>query len=132
MGKASPHITQKNVFSLDNLTNVKANYPLRVMCCLFVFALHISLFWGDESISIALWAVLLLHGFVYPHVSYYFSTTSEHELRNLQIDSFCYAFCCAIWGGNFFLIALIFSAINMSILSAGGRSLIYLKVFVFK
>ena len=118
MGKVSPEV--KSVSS-QKAKDVGLNYKFRLIACLIVFSLHISLLWGDDHISYGLWGVLLLHCLVYPHAIYFMSSTSEDEIRNITIDAFFYSFCCAIWGFNLFLIAAFISTTNMTTFAAGGR-----------
>ena len=125
MGNNSPDFKTTTISRLDNAIDVNSNYPLRVMSCMVVFALHLSIFWGDESVSIAMWSVLLFHCLLYPHIIYHFSSTYDHAIRNLQLDAFFYSFCCAVWGSNLFLLALFISATNMTLLSVGGRNSLY-------
>lgn len=120
MGKVSPEVES---ISSQKAKNVGLNYKLRLIACLVVFSLHISLLWGDDHISYGLWAVLLLHCLVYPHVIYSLSSTTEDEARNITIDAFFYSFCCAVWGFNLFLIAALISTTNMTTLASGGRKL---------
>lgn len=130
MGKVGPNL--KALFDRSKKSkDVRANYPLRGIACLVVFALHMSLLWGEDTFSYGVWALLLIHSLLYPHIMYLFSSTASDEIRNLKIDTLLYSFCCAVWGFNFFLIAVFISTSNMTNLSAGGRNL-FLKGLILQ
>jgi signal transduction histidine kinase/CheY-like chemotaxis protein len=112
----------------DNKTrssNVKINYPFRIVFCLFIFSLHLSFLWGSVSVDFIVLSLLLFHSLVYPHIINLFSFKSSDEIRNIKIDTFFYSFCCAIWGYNIFIVAVFMSTSNMTNLSAGGRNLFF-------
>ena len=122
MGKASPQLPS---FKREKAPDVRLNYSLRLTACVIVFALHISIFWNEfDFIPVWLWAILLGHSLVYPHLAYFLTTTVKKEQRNILIDSFFYAFSLGVWGFNLYLIAIFVSSSNMTNLSAGGKRML--------
>ncbi len=119
MGLFRPFLNKK----ANKHSFVRGNYLLRSIACLVVFLLHLSFFWGDDSISPWQWAFVVTHTLIYPPIAYLYSNSIKVENRNILADSFLYAVSLAIWGFNPFLMALFISGSNMSNLSAGGKPL---------
>ncbi|MFT7108810.1 MAG: signal transduction histidine kinase/DNA-binding response OmpR family regulator [Psychrobacter glaciei] len=103
--------------------NLSINYSMRVFACLFALSIHINLFYGSDPLPLVVWAVLIAHSLLYPHVIFLLSSTIADEKRNLLLDSFFYSLCCAVWGYNLFLVAVFLSVVNMTNLAAGGMRL---------
>lgn len=76
-----------------------------------------------------LWLLLVIHGFIWPHIAYQLSIRSPHpyqaEMRNLQADSFLGGCWIALIGFNALPSAIIVSMMGMNNIAAGGRSLLY-------
>jgi signal transduction histidine kinase/DNA-binding response OmpR family regulator len=123
MGKSGPNLKRIIKNQVNRTKSVSINYQMRLLACLIVFSIHINLFWGSEQLSAITWFVLMAHCLVYPHVVFLFSSSSTDENCSLLFDSFFYSLCCAVWGYNFFLIAIFLSVVNMINLAAGGRRL---------
>ena len=122
MGKVSPQLPS---FKREKAPDVRLNYSLRLTACLVVFALHASILWGDPNVPTWLWGILLGHCLIYPHVTYFLTTTVKKEQLNIMIDSFFYAFSLGVWGFNLYLVAIFVSSSNMTNLSAGGKRLLF-------
>lgn len=120
MGTDSPKLP---VFSREKIPNVRLNYSLRLTACIIVFLLHITLLWGQDTVPTWLWVVLFGHCLVYPHLTFFLTSSTQQENRNILIDSFIYAFCLGAWGFNPYLMAIFISSSNMTNLSAGGKPL---------
>jgi len=97
---------------------VEAAYPLRIIACLIVLGIHISLFYGEANPY--LWFFIIAHTLIYPHFIYYISITSRHEKKNVLIDSFLYGSCMALWGFSPLSTAAFILGTSMTSLSAGG------------
>ncbi|MCP5160608.1 MAG: response regulator [Hahellaceae bacterium] len=77
---------------------VRNDYVLRVIACVIIIALNLSLFGLHDNPF--LWTFLVLHTVIYPHVIYQISSTTTEGYRNILLDSFFYGCWIAIWGFN--------------------------------
>ncbi len=111
MGKARPLIKKS--------PHIRNSYLLRTTSCLVVLSLHLAIFWGDESIGLWQWAIVVGHTLGYPHLAYFF-TRQDNQTPVILFDSFMYAFSLGLWGFNPLLMALFISSTNMTNLSVGG------------
>ncbi|MFD2230128.1 response regulator [Alkalimarinus sediminis] len=111
------HFSKRNKATL-----VSAGYPSRVLACLVVLGIHLSLF--HSSSNPLLWAFIIGHSVIYPHVIYYFSNKRQHEQRNILIDGFFYGCCVALWGLNPLSTIVFISGMWMTAFAAGKSQLL--------
>ena len=107
-------------FALSKAQDVRDNYPLRVGVMWVVLALHGFILWGEGIAPHWFWGVVLLHTVIMPHVTFYFSSTRQHEAYNLTFDVTMYAIYIGAWGFNPFLAAVFLATSNLTLLSLGG------------
>ncbi len=73
---------------------VKINYPGRIIGCILLSSIILSVFYEEGSPSCYIWSFMAFHVIVWPHVAYWrcrVSKNSRHtEYGNLLIDSFFY------------------------------------------
>lgn len=78
---------------------------------------------------IAIWLLLLLNGFVWPHLAYLLAIRSsapfKAEIRNLQIDALFGGAWLAVMGFNALPSAIIVAMMGMNNIAAGGKTLFF-------
>ncbi|UZE96237.1 response regulator [Alkalimarinus alittae] len=103
-------------------TLVNAGYPARVMACLVVIGIHLSLFYSSSNPF--LWAFIISHTLIYPHLAYFLSSKKQHEQRNILFDGFLYGCCIALWGFSPLSTVAFISGMWMTSFTAGGVNLL--------
>lgn len=111
-----------NVFLRPKSKLVTAGYPARIIACLVVLGIHVSLFY--ESSSFYLWAFIIGHSLIYPHLVYLLSSHKKHERRNIILDGFLYGCCITLWGFSPLSTVAFISGMWMTSFTAGGLTLL--------
>ena len=90
--------------------------------------LYVATVLVDKPIPLGIWALALVHGFIWPHLAYLIARRSAEpfkaEWRNFYIDSFLAGFWVGAMQYNALPSVLFLSVMNMNNIAAGGRRLL--------
>lgn len=106
----------------DVPASVAQNYPLRITTYGVIFLLHLSLFWGQQSVGF--WFFVVFQGLIYPHLAYALVPNNATEHRLLLGDAVSYGVHMAVWGFNPYLVSLYTAAMGVTYWSVAGKPMV--------
>lgn len=98
--------------------NNRVNYLVRQGISFSAFLIHISLFYGQFTQVLLLFA--LFQGLLYPLLLSVLPVFHRNPKWTLYLDNIIFGICIALWGFNPFLFAISFASVSMINLAAGG------------
>jgi signal transduction histidine kinase/DNA-binding response OmpR family regulator len=101
---------------------LKLSYTLRVVACLLLLCLYLSLFAEGYSPDPLLITFIIAHTLVYPHVVYRLLRTREQDQIATLIDATLYGLATGLTGLNPYLVAILITGNSMTNLATGGLS----------
>lgn len=96
----------------------KMNYVIRQGVCLTAFFIHLSLFWGEPTPYI--WMFAVFQGFFYPAILHLTPSLRAHPMEGLLADCVIYGTCLGLWGFNIYLAGIVLASISIVTTAAGG------------